>query len=1691
MPSRLPRDSGRSVSFLSLRDRGSARWIALATAVTGAAWLTGAPSLRAQQVEQVQVQVAAQPDLPGAQGKENTQNVYVRDSAIAQEKFALAMKMQKLKEWNKSADLYQEIVEKYHDRVIPMPGGVDAKGVIVRYTSVSWAVLGQLSKWPQEGLDVYRGRYEPKAADLVQNARPDDLFSLHKAFDLYFVTESGKQAGLRLIDAHLEHGEYAAAAWIGDQLLDLHPGLLAERPGVLFRTSLAYALAGNKDKAAERASKLQADFPKEMGVVQGKDVVLSDRIQQLLQQVGTSAPDTAVAAIGSGDSWPMIGGNPARSLVSSAHASAGTRLFSVPLVKPDYKNQPQQQKVLLQNQLEMANQNGNTLGIMPVVDRGELYFQDGVRVYAVSLDSGLPLPGWAQTYAGAQNGQYVIRDAWGAPRTSQQSLTLTDRSVLAVMGQPDRHAALVGLNPQGEPRLVCLDRTTGNENWVVTLSNTPDIPRNDDEKAIRALQMSGSPLVVGDNVLVIGRSNKPGQGEDCYVLAFDLANGHYRWGCYVASSGMGAAMMYGQIPSPGENTSHLAYADGRVYVLTNLGALAALDAYSGTIAWLNIYPLDRPEMAANWRGNFNPGWQQAQNPGSSSRLKPWMFNPAVAYDGKLFILPTEGKHLMIYDAATGKEVKRINLDQLGRWYVRQNQQPDKPTTLVGISGDRMLLAGETRVLCLDWKAYDEDKFPGPNDDMILWPSSVPGSIRGRPFMSGDAVYVSADDRLRKLDMKTGSAIEEYPKFPRSWEDGEGPGNVLVTSDHVIVAGASGVDVYTDLKAAKERLDHEIAAAPNDPDARLRYAEVMFVAGQSDLSLQRLDEAIALLGGIDHMPIGATRDRIFNDALTFAQKSLIEERPGEERAPSPERVTQLFDRAAAAASAPQQQVHYRIARAKFEESLKTPAAAVKLYQEILSDAKMRAVALTDDQAGSPTQAADVAEHAIEQLIHASGVSIYAPYQEQAAKAFADAQAETDPAAAAGKLLAVAQVYPNSDVAPKSILAAADSYESAHQPRNAIRVLREMWFKYTQSPNRAQIVEGIARNYLAIPDRNRAEAVSAAAARLMQGSQLPGDPKLTRPLKLPDGTMVADAGVTFADALEAVRKVSSREADKAIPDFRMPVPRPGERPYPKPFAGMKPRQHEIIATDVPVLEGATTLVLPDRDFARSDRILAWSPAGLGIYKPGETKPAAINKSFPNTGAGAADAPRGVAWAGDVALVWGGGGRLAAIEADTGTAKWQIDFTRLTPVEVVRMNDGGQAPQPMDPNNVIVNGGGQIFINGNVRFQQRVILNARGVAQVQMGVQPAAGVQPGQPAPGQPAPPVANGGEQVVSVRPVGDRVLVTTTTGRVLSAELATGNIAWQTRFSDRAPDRLAATEDFTVLQTSDDVAVRLSALDTYSGRLLGTKPFYTQAGGATPVNLALAPDGTLVYTLPDRLCLRDLYKNWSEDEKVVTAAPPGQPGLPLYAGATQPGQLVVSEGRILAVADSGSTQGLPPNEKYVRIHSLETGQPLQLQYEVAADGTKRKIDRLLTAGTKDWNVMLRTVGPHLYVIGPQTVFSYNLDHPAETWKGSTNTLEGLGRNDANFRDAFIGQSYLVVLDQPVPGPGIEQAGAKYRLHAFGRYHQEGAPPGESGRLDHIVDLGDPSGIQAQWQAADSGFYFATGDGKVHMLLGAKP
>lgn len=1573
----------------------------------------------------VHAQPAAQPPPladSAIAGKESNQGVYVRDSAVAVEKFALAQRMERLKEWNNAADALQEVIEKHADRV--MPSQVDANNVIYQYTSVTTAVQERLAKWPAEGLDVYRARFEPQAAALLEQAPADDLGALHRAIALYFVTETGKAAGLRLVDLYLESGEFPAAAWLAERLLAWHPTIDAERPKLTYRAALAYHLAGDAKNAAAKLDVLKTNFPDAKGTIRGQEVVLAE---SLAKELDTAPP---VARSATGDSWPMLGGAPGRGRIPEAGGRLGALINFTEYVGPTRSPRLSDPRLNAMRQEadhtdRRARDEGLTLGVVPAVDRGDMFFQDNARLYGVSLETGVVLPGWQATY-GDRGGRYVLNGASPLPRNQQFTVTVTDHSVLAVLGQVDvammMNIGFGGMMPAGRDaaRLVCLDRTTGRERWTVSPKQLPESAAQ-----LRDLTLGGSPLVVGDNVYVLGRGGKRMQFEDSYVLCFSLTDGSFRWSCYVASGNADPnAMQRGMGMLGGDSVAHLAYASGRLYALTNLGALAAIDAYSGTIVWLNIYPRPKPEFELRAR------WNRAQN--AAAPAKPWHHNPVIVKDGKVFILPEDAEHVLVYDAGSGVELQRIRTDHF-----------DNAKTLLAIAGDRMILCSDASVFAVNWPAYNPQS---ERDANLLWhagPFQIPSfkgrdPIRGRGFVTSDSVFVSTAWALFRLSLKSGRIEQSYPR-ERVWDAGEGPGNVLVTQDHVILATAERVNVYTDLAVAQARLDASVAAAPNDPEPRLRYAEMMFVSNQLDIGLTKLDEAMALLGhgkssgGGEQsaMQPGPGRDRVFSIALTFAEK--LGEPEGNKPAER-QLAEQLFDRAAVAAHAPAQQVHYRMTRARFAE----PPEQVRLYQEVLADESLRTVPYAADESGS-SQAAVVAETAIAAIIKQFGPSVYAPYEAKANDALTAARAANDPDA----LLAVARSYPNARVAPEAMLAAAEAYEVAGNPRRATHVLNVVYRRYGKTIDPARIIEGQVRNYLKLPG-----GVGIAIGRLRSA---PKNAKLHKPLALPDGTAL-DAGVALADVATALHRVNATAVAAALPHFGLPDDPSKRDADGKRVKPLLPEQPETAIPDVDML------VVPRRDAARHDRVITWTAnKGLAIYPVGQSNPIGSHVAFTDT-------PKGAAWVGEEderVLVWGAT-RAVLLAGKTGAQLWETTLKGLGSVEIAAMGEAIVDAPPAT--------GAEAEA---VMIEQRRMINIRLRAQRGMLVANGVEVVP-QDAQAQPQP--AGPAEHIDHVRPAGERAVLSTTTGRVAGIELATGKTAWQTRLVDAPITQLLANDDFTVARFSstDGAGVQLAALDTFTGQPVTPRRVYPLESGRQPINMALSPDGMLVWITQGQLCGKNLF----EPGKALTFQVPEQlDGNPRYATATLPDQLVIANGQILVVTDNG---------QMVRVHSLTDGKP------------PAEPKPLSTGAPASPAVTLRPLGSRVYIINPRGAASYNLDRAGDVWGLSQLKVEP----PPAVRDVMIGQDYLVLLDQlsaPVnPNPanaGAGGAGARqgYRLLAHSRAptkRQDGSVV-ESGRLDYVPIITSPAGISSEWQGVNGGFYYRTLDRTVRFARGAQP
>jgi len=1172
---------------------------------------------------------------------------------------------------------------------------------------------------------------------------------------------------------------------------------------------------------------------------------------------------------------------------------------------------------------------------------------------------------------------------------------------------------------QSPTRLVCLDRATGKERWTAAPNQLPE-----SNGAVRQLSLCGSPLAVGDNVFVLARGGKPMQFEDSYVLCYSLKDGSFRWACYLASGNVDPnnAMQNGMgIGAGGDNVSHLAYASGRLYALTNLGALAAVDAYSGTIVWLNIYPRPKPDfMDFRMMGRIDRAQMNAPP-------KPWHHNPVIVKEGKVFILPDDAQHVLVYDAGSGVEVKRIRTEDY-----------ERAKTLLAIVGDQLVLCSDRSAFCVNWSAYDAKLRPEQN---LHWRSVQLGvptgsvarpaeqtTIRGRGFVTTDSVFIPTARALYQLSLKGGKVQKSYPR-DRAWDAGEGPGNVLVTQDHVIVAATDRLNVYTDLTVARARLDAGVDAAPKEPEPRLRYAEMMFVSNQLDVGLQKLDEAIALLSDGTGRPAaspavmrpGAARDRVFNIALTFAEK-LAE--PDDASAEDRKLADELYERARQAADAPAQQVNYRMTRARTSPD---PVEQVRLYQEVLSDDRLRSVLYADDETGATgsSQAAQVAEKEIGKIIKRAGKSVYAAFDAKAADALAAAQAGNDAAA----LLAVAESYPNALVAPEAMMAAADAYESAGKFRSATETLTRVLRRYPGSADKARVIESQVRNSLRLPG-----GVSSAIGRL---ATAPKGARLHKPVKMPDGSVLEN--VTLTELASALHAYNTQTATSALPAFNLPDPqkrKPGE-----PRKATLPERPDSTIPDVDLL------VTPQRDFARHDRIITWTAnKGLSLYAAGETKPLGSAVAFPDT-------PKGAAWVDDKALVWGPT-RAVLLAGVNGAMLWETTTKGLPQLEVAAADDVAvDQPQP--------------GVEENERAQlERRMLAQRLRAQRNMFPGNAVAVQPQQP-------PAPGAGEQFDVCRPTSDRAVFATNTGRVLTVELANGKVAWQTRLAEGPLLQLLASDEFVVARFADASGVQIAALDTFAGQPQGPRRVFPLDGSRQPINMALSTDGTLVFTFPSHLCGKNLFETNKELNFLVPDQPDGT-GVARFAGANLPDQLMAANGRVIAVCDNG---------QYVRTFSLENGKEISQPLQTGVSGTNWAVF-LRPVGSRLYVINPRGVVSYNLdrVEDSWGISKLPMDPPPAVRDAL------IGQDYIVLLDQLSGQNPNAGGGGRAAAP---RQGYRLLAHSRALAQREGVGTVENGRLDYDPIITSNVGISSEWQGVNGGFYYRTLDRTVHFLRGARP
>jgi len=1607
--------------------------------------LAGASVVQAQ----VRLQIQGANNLATVAAKD-LQSVYVRDSGIASERLALAERMEKLGEGDKSADGYQEIIDKYADRMVPRR--TDASNQVTQYMSVTLVVQEKLAQWPRAGVDAYRRRFEDIAQAKLAAVPPGDAAALQRVMTVYFPTDAGKQAGLRLMSDSFERGEFASSAWIGRRLLQLHPSLVdAERATVLFQTALAEHLAGNDNQAKAKLEQLHTKFPDATAPIAGQDARLADVLANELKQ-----PSGLVRTFRS-DSWPMPFGTPDASAVPEQVSTGGARLFGIEVGGLPARGMGGSRRrgsgnAAWDQYAANARKYGAATGILPSIDSGELFFQDNAKLYAINLASGLPLTGWQQTYPGEKRGGFSI-DAMPMPPGKQLAVHVTGDRVLAILGQNDPSIAPMAGFPsqQFQPTLVCLDRTSGKRVWAAVLAK---LKLPDDQASLREGIFYGSPMVIGDTVYALARAQRGGQFEECHLVALRLADGAYKWSSYIASTAGNRLMPDPDSETVGSGaTAQLSYSDGRLYVLTNLGAVACVDAAGGNTLWLNIYARSSDNMALLPGAGRRQFIQQQR-----SVFKPFTLNPPIVTDGKLFVLPTDSPTIFVYDATTGESIaevpRRVELP-------KQTQEGRFQTIdmLLAVTGERIVAGSQSTIVSFPWRNYDPKKTLVDNDGKFKFiggrdpndpepdPDGDRQTIRGRPFVSGKYVFIPAIKKMLVMSVDQFLLTAIYPPSGQ-WDEEEQAGNILATPDHLIIAGPTRVTVYADLAVATAKLDERIKQSPDEVEPYLRYAELLLAGGKPGEAVGYIDKAAERLGGAGHLRHGEQRDRLFEICCSFAIKlQKVAVSTGGATAGNKDAIAiihQLYDRARDAADRPQQQVRYRLALASLLRVQKDDAAELALHQEILANAEWRPAPVAGRN-GASTAAAE-AEQAIGEIIQRAGEGIYAAYESRAAQQLAAAEkapGDGEP------MLAVAEGFPTSRTATQALSLAAERFEPT-QPRKAAQTWRRLLKRDLPNERRLITLESLARTYLATPGQ-----IDTAIVRLQQAAKLNATATLNRPLTMPDGRVLDR--LSYAAAQQMLQKYRADAVARALPKFGVPLSSTAIDP------SIPPLQPAI------EIGAASAIVDQQADATRHDRLVAYTTNNtIAQYAVGARQP--LGRPVPFE-----EPPIGCAYSGD-ALIVVGPTQAMAVSADGERTLWKLSLAALPGAEVAAASATDDPPTNVGNANdedIVI----QQPMVGRPPMDPFLIIRRN-----RMGLNAALMAADFD----DEAAVAAGGAERISGCRVLSDRLVFGTTSGRVISIELANGHATWQTRPSDLPIRHFLACEDFIAVSYTDqnpnlglmstDVVVldaitgQITLRDTYDGGQVNGQQATRQL-----INLALSRDGVLVAMLPRGLRARDLYDpktEWKQDN-ITNPVNNGEQPLSMSIG---PEQMVIADDRVLVIYRSAQAQQsvraykLRDELKPVRTRDEKTGRESDVAY----------IPRGVANNNDNIALSIRAVGPAFYIFGQKSLAAYNLDNPQWQWSPILNATQPTAR------DFIVTQDLAVLITQTAANPNPMAARLPaVQLQMYSRLLTTSGV--ESGALEQRPVIRDPAQIVVgQWQIANGAFYYISGDQKLKML-----
>lgn len=686
------------------------------------------------------------------------------------------------RQWGDAVDLLRQIADQHGERLVAIESG--------RYVSVQTYVDILISSLPPEGLKLYRSRVDPQARRWFESARAlRDEEGLERIARKAFMSSYGDDAALLLGDLAWEQGALARARSFWERLIPLpaspEPGEFPAflkypdsevAPGIVeARLVLCSLMQGNLARGRAELEAFRRKYPEASGHLAGRSGNLAGILERLTAEARKSP------ASGSDAEFSTFAATAERSKVLPKEIDVGGVAWSVALREMRIERISKPDEPVFIGPFERLERAPATLPMevlsyYPVSWKNIAFYCDDSAVYAYDLapERG-GKPAWGTDPAifklppELDQSTMNSRTRVGLPRFT---LSIDHGRLFTRLGTLD---SPTGRNRATRPVssvLVCLDLARqGDLAWMIKA----DELQGDGGKWI----FDGAPVAANGKVYVTLRRGDP--QLQLNIACFDASNGKLAWNRKVCG---------GVEPIPGDvdEICHqlLTLAEERLYYCTNLGAIASLDARDGTMRWVTTYPRVEVDTIAA----FNK--RQLHGP-----------NPCVFHDGTIFAAPTDGDHLLAYDAETG--ILKWDRDLGGR--ARQ---------LIGVSGTRLIAAGDLLF------ALDVETGTTLWHDGRLDPEAA---TCGRGVLAGDLVYWPRREEIRMVEISTGKVRRQVNLLEQ--HGFTGGGNVTIAGGMLLLARSDRLVAFSQFGMLKKPARDDLAQRP----ARKRDVSFTGVGGR--------------------------------------------------------------------------------------------------------------------------------------------------------------------------------------------------------------------------------------------------------------------------------------------------------------------------------------------------------------------------------------------------------------------------------------------------------------------------------------------------------------------------------------------------------------------------------------------------------------------------------------------------------------------------------------------------------------------------------------------------------------------------------------------------------------------------------------------------------------------------------------------